>query len=129
MVHMMPLTRTNVSPDAATPSAMPLPEPHLHPFREGIAHPDLWLWDSWTLVEGDVWHLYCLALSRIDSDGHDIPPQDRNKHPFLIRHIVSKNGGTDWVDDGVYFKLEKTPYGLFNRQYWRGPVMKLMDGA
>lgn len=124
---MMPLTRTNVSPDAATPSAIPLPEPHLHPFRKGISHPDLWLWDSWTLAEDDVWHLYCLALSRIDNDGRDIPPQDRNKHPFHIRHFLSRDGGQSWWDEGVYFKPENTPDGFYNRNVWSGSVLKLKN--
>jgi len=42
-------------------STAPIPAPHAQPFQAGVQHPDLWLWDSWTLqgVEGGL-HLYCL---------------------------------------------------------------------
>jgi len=66
----------------------PIPAPHAQPFQAGIQHPDLWLWDSWTLqgVEGSL-HLYCLALSQTGFDGSLILPGQRNALAALLPPI------------------------------------------
>ncbi|NNC38403.1 MAG: hypothetical protein EX271_04725 [Acidimicrobiales bacterium] len=123
----MPQTKIKPLLDAAAPSGVPIPESYPQPFRNGIAHPELWLWDSWFLVEDTTCHLYCLALSRTDKDGQLIPPQDRNLHQFHIRHFISQDGGRSWLDKGVYFKPEITSDGYFDRNIWSGSILKVND--
>lgn len=127
MVHVMSKTDSKIRVDAAAPSAVPIPPPFPLPFTSGIVHPELWLWDSWSLTEGGTWHLYCLALSKTDKDGWNISPADRNLHQFHIRHFISQDSGLTWTDQGIYFKPETTPDGYFDRNVWSGSILKLDD--
>lgn len=98
----------------------PVPAPSQALFENGIVHPDLWLWDSWTAeLDGKV-HLYCLALSRRNSEGGAIAPADRNDYPFHIRHFTSADGGDSWQDQGAYLTPHETADGAFERNVWSG---------
>ena len=105
-----------------------LPTAFTKPFVEGIAHPDLMLWDSWCYAQNGRWHLYCLALSKTDDEGQRIYPEDRNQHQFHVRHFESKDKGRSWFDCGIFQQAQITPNGYFNRNIWSGSVLPLADG-
>ena len=71
------------------------------PFRDGIRHPELWLWDSWVWQGEGRLHLYCLALAKRQRDGTPITPGERNAHAFHVRKFVSTDGGRTFRDAGV----------------------------
>lgn len=105
----------------------PVPAPPNTLFENGIVHPDLWLWDSWTAeLDGKV-HLYCLALSRRDAEGGAISPADRNDYPFHIRHFISADGGGSWQDQGTYLTPQQTADGAFARNIWSGCMVARAD--
>lgn len=112
------------------PRDMPLvsaPGPTAPLFVDGIDHPDLWLWDSWTLKKDGALHLYCLALSKSTKTGLRIGPENRNEYPFHIRHFKSEDGGLAWTDQGVFF--EPTPeHPFMARNVWSGSMQALPDG-
>lgn len=103
----------------------PVPPPSTDKFENGIAHPALWLWDSWTAKFDGTVHLYCLALSRIDSAGDPILPENRNDHLFHIRHFTSDDGGQSWMDKGVFLEPSNAGDGAFTRNVWSGGVLAL----
>lgn len=107
----------------------PIPRASGDVFLGGIAHPDLWLWDSWTLSEpsGDL-HLYCLALSRRTADGTLITPPERNDFAFHVRHFVSSDHGNSWRDDGPVITPGQVADGADARNVWSGSVLALDDG-
>ncbi|MAN67153.1 hypothetical protein [uncultured Hyphomonas sp.] len=107
----------------------PIPAPHAQPFQAGIQHPDLWLWDSWTLqgAEGDL-HLYCLALSRTGFDGSSILPCQRNDHSFHIRHFISDDEGASWRDAGMAIAPGNAEDGADTHNVWSGSVLAGRDG-
>ena len=107
---------------------LPIPAPYPMPFSATIAHPNLMLWDSWCYAEGGDWHLYCLALSKIDGNGERIYPEDRNQHKFHVRHFKSHDKGQSWFDCGVFQQPHITPNGYFDRNIWSGSVLPLPDG-
>lgn len=107
----------------------PIPPAKGDVFRGGIIHPDLWLWDSWTLKEpsGAV-HLYCLALSKTTTDGTPITPPERNDFCFHIRHFVSSDHGGSWRDEGALLTPGQVPDGADGRNVWSGSALSLSDG-
>jgi hypothetical protein len=107
----------------------PVPSAHSELFHGGIDHPELWLWDSWTLQEisGSL-HLYCLALSRRDSDGAAILPPDRNDYTFHVRHFTSADDGRSWRDKGAIGKPGGVTDGADARNVWSGSALNLEDG-
>lgn len=108
----------------------PVPAPHHTPFQDGIDHPGLWLWDSWTLQgPGDHLHLYCLALSRTDHDGAPVQPRDRNSFAFHIRHFESSDAGLSWRDRGALIAHGQVRDGSDARNVWSGSVLGLADGS
>lgn len=107
---------------------LPIPAPHPIAFNATIAHPDLMLWDSWCYAESGDWHLYCLALSKIDGKGEHIYPEERNQHKFHVRHFESKDRGHSWFDRGTFQQPAITPNGYFDRNIWSGSVLPLPDG-
>lgn len=110
------------------PKSAPVPAPSNVLFENGIVHPDLWLWDSWTTeLDGRV-HLYCLALSRRNAEGGAISPADRNDYPFHIRHFISADGGWSWQDQGAYLTPQQTADGAFARNIWSGCMVARADG-
>lgn len=97
-------------------------------FRGGIQHPDLWLWDSWTMQEpSGIWHLYCLALSRTSESGAPIRPPQRNDYAFHIRHFMSSDAGTSWRDMGALLVPGNMQDGADERNVWSGSVYPLSD--
>jgi hypothetical protein len=108
----------------------PIPAAHTSIFQNGIDHPDLWLWDSWTLQEtkGDL-HLYCLALSKTHSDGTQILPPDRNDFTFHVRRFISEDGGSSWRDHGAVMHPKQMKDGSDARNVWSGSVLRLDEGS
>lgn len=96
--------------------------------QNGIDHPHLWLWDSWTYSEFGILHLYTLALSRKAADGTAIRHENRNDYPFHIRHFESSNGGESWNDLGAILSPSTDPQSFFNRNVWSGSATRLPDG-
>ena len=104
----------------------PIPAAHTATFKDGIDHPNLWLWDSWTLHgdDGDL-HLYCLALAKTHSDGTQILPPDRNDFTFHVRHFVSEDGGISWRDHGAAMHPKQIADGSDARNVWSGSILRL----
>lgn len=105
----------------------PIPAAHSATFKDGIDHPNLWLWDSWTLDGNDDLHLYCLALAKTHSDGTRILPPDRNDFTFHVRHFVSEDRGISWRDHGAIMYPKQTDDGSDARNIWSGSVLGLED--
>ncbi len=105
----------------------PIPPIALQVFEEGIIHPKLWLWDSWTYSEGGALHLYALALSRQAHDGTDIRPENRNDYAFHIRHFESRNQGNTWKDLGAILTASPNPRSFYSRNVWSGSAARLPD--
>ena len=105
-----------------------IPPPHNRIFENGICHPALFLWDAWSYVEADVMHLYCLAVSRLKSDGTALQPIERNDFPFHIRHFTSENDGQTWKDEGCFLKIANWSEKFNYYTIWSGSVEALPDG-
>ena len=104
-----------------------IPEPYGKTFVNGIRHPHLYLWDSWTYIENNTMHLYCLAISREKANGEKLQPKERNNFPFHIRHFTSIDDGMSWKDEGCFLK-PKDIYKLNYRTIWSGSVKPLQNG-
>jgi hypothetical protein len=102
--------------------------PHPQVFRDGIIHPDLWLWDSWVDTRPDWIDLYCLALARRDSDGRTILPSQRNEFPFHIRRFRSEDDGQSWRDCGHFLAPTNVGDGYCARNIWSGSCLDLGNG-
>ncbi|MFN7180296.1 hypothetical protein [Hyphomonas sp.] len=111
-----------------TQKPAPVPPPSAETFENGITHPELWLWDSWTAELGGTIHLYCLALSRTGHDGAPISPDHRNDYPFHIRHFISVDSGRSWKDEGVFAGPRDTGDGAFARNVWSGGMLARSAG-
>ncbi len=105
-----------------------IPPPSAITFQGGINHPELWLWDSWTLRQDNRLHLYCLALNRVAADDTPIEPNDRNQFAFHIRHFVSGNDARTWTDRGCVMQPGASQDGSDQRNIWSGSVAELADG-
>lgn len=107
----------------------PIPVATNFVFKNGIDHPDLWLWDSWTLHDpSGTLHLYCLALSKSTEDDTPITPPERNDYVFHVRHFVSTDAGTSWHDHGAVMTAGQVTDGSDARNVWSGSVLGLEDG-
>lgn len=107
----------------------PIPAAHPEAFVGGIIHPTLFLWDAWSYVDDDETNLYCLAVSRTDSDGRQIDPAKRNERPFHVRHFVSRDSGKTWMDAGC-FQVPRIGSSFFDsRTIWSGSIAPLPDGS
>lgn len=106
----------------------PIPPPASMVFGASIAHPELWLWDSWTATCENITDLYCLALARTDLDGAAIVPARRNEFAFHVRRFRSVDGGLHWKDEGCVFAPSPARDGSFARNVWSGSVLDLPDG-
>jgi hypothetical protein len=107
----------------------PIPPAAAQTFTAGIGHPTLWLWDSWTLQEpSGLWHLYCLALSKVGADGRAITPPERNDFTFHVRHFESADQGHSWQDCGAVLESGRMPDGADARNVWSGSVLRLSGG-
>ncbi|MDJ0919885.1 MAG: hypothetical protein QNI84_02055 [Henriciella sp.] len=107
---------------------VPVPPAESEPFRGGIVHPKLWLWDSWCCSANGVSHLFCLALNRRDQQGNPIQPIERNSFSFHIRHFVSNDEGQSWRDQGCVLRPSTDPNSFYAKSVWSGGVMPLPDG-
>ncbi|WP_308910437.1 hypothetical protein [Pseudokordiimonas caeni] len=112
-----------------SPFYVDIPPPSPTIFVNGICHPNLWLWDSWTAHDQSSLHLYCLALNRQACDGSAILPGDRNNYPFHIRHFLSEDDGISWRDLGVVAKPGGAADGADGRNVWSGSVLRSHSGA
>lgn len=108
--------------------SVPVPPPVPSAFQGGIRHPDLWLWDSWTVGTGAVADLYCLALSRRTADGAPIAPRDRNDFAFHVRRFRTVDAGESWSDQGAVIGPADIGDGAFARNVWSGSALDLADG-
>lgn len=97
-------------------------------FMDGIRHPELWLWDSWTLDDAEGLHLYCLALNKHSAEGEPITPPERNNYRFHVRHFLSTDEGKSWTDCGAVLEPGHTADGADARNVWSGSVFRRADG-
>lgn len=102
-----------------------IPDRHPEPFRDGIVHPTLWLWDSWVDTRPERIDLYCLALARQCVDGSPIWPRERNDFPFHVRRFRTTDGGQTWIDLGCAFAPVTTGDGYCARNVWSGSCLDL----
>lgn len=100
---------------------IPPPSPGL--FRHGINHPDLWLWDAWTVAAGDALTLFTLALARQNNKGDPITPGDRNNYPFHVRQFDSRDGGASWRDQGAFLSPGPAAGGVMAHNVWSGSAI------
>ncbi len=108
--------------------SVPVPPPVPSAFQGEIRHPDLWLWDSWTVGTGDSVDLYCLALSRRTADGAPIAPCERNRFDFHVRRFRTADEGRSWTDKGAVIGPAEQGDGAFARNVWSGSALDLPDG-
>ena len=106
---------------------IPAPWPEL--MADGICHPQLYLWDAWSYLEGDDVHLYCLAVNRKLRDGSTLAPQKRNAYQFHIRHFLSVDEGQHWRDCGALQTPGQAVDRHDARNIWSGSVLRLPDGG
>jgi hypothetical protein len=92
-------------------------------FRHGISHPDLWLWDAWTVNEGDTLTLFTLALARRNAKGDPVTPADRNNYPFHVRRFVSEDDGATWRDNGAFLSPGPAAGGVMAHNVWSGSAI------
>ena len=100
---------------------IPPPSPGL--FRHGINHPDLWLWDAWTVQSGGALSLFTLALARRNNKGEPITPADRNDYPFHVRQFHSQDGGETWRDKGAFLSPGPAAGGVMAHNVWSGSAI------
>ena len=106
-----------------------VPEASSTRFTHGIAHPELWLWDSWTCKSEGRYHLYCLAFARKDSEGRPTSPAQRNDFKFHIRHFESEDAGESWRDRGAVVQSTSEPNATLSDNVWSGSTHIDSDGT
>lgn len=105
-----------------------IPAAHSEPFIGGIVHPALYLWDAWSYLDGDKIYLYCLAVSRTDSEGRRLDPAKRNERPFHVRQFVSSDDAKTWTDAGCFQEPTTGSNSFDSRTIWSGSIAPLADG-
>lgn len=96
-------------------------------FDDGIDHPDYYLWDAWSYRQADRTHLYCLAVSRFDDQGHKLDPKNRNNLPFHVRHFVSADNGESWLDAGCFQQPRPELDDFDSKTIWSSSITLLED--
>lgn len=91
-------------------------------FKQGIAHPDYFLWDAWSCQHRGLLHLYCLALPRRTEKGEAINPDQRNQYRFHVRHFISQDDGISWKDHGVFQQPAMANDRHDSSNVWSGSV-------
>lgn len=81
---------------------------------------DCYLWDAWSFIEPNKWHLYCLGLEKYDVSGALINPDHRNDHQFHIHHFDSTDEGITWVDRGIFQHAGLCANGADSGNVWSG---------
>lgn len=71
------------------------------------------------------WHLYCLALSKVHSDGTAITPPQRNDFTFHVRRFLSDSSGRSWRDMGAMMQPQQVADGADSRNIWSGSTLRL----
>jgi len=102
-----------------------IPSPSQLIFRDGIRHPDLYLWDAWSYAQKDAIHLYCLAVNRIKEDGSALQPIERNSVPFHVRHFSSFDLGRSWRDEGCLMAPRVGEGMPDSKTIWSGSIEPL----
>lgn len=97
-------------------------------FKNGIHHPQLYLWDAWSYHQNGVIHLYCLAVNRFKEDGTILDSSLRNSYPFHMRHFTSNDEGETWKDEGCFLKPTLGEGKHDSRTIWSGSVELLPNG-
>lgn len=97
-------------------------------FRNGIRHPELWLWDSWITRDQNTVHLFCLALNRIDTEGRATIPANFNDYPFHFRHFSSHDDGDSWTDLGPALHPKNVADRSDSHNVWSGSVYRMPSG-
>ncbi len=105
-----------------------IPPKHNTTFKDGIRHPQLYLWDAWSYYENDEIHLYCLAINRLKEDGTVLDPSARNSHPFHVRHFSSHDEGGTWKDEGCFLKPRLGNNMHDSKTIWSGSIELLPNG-
>jgi hypothetical protein len=100
-----------------------IPPPSKILFRHGVDHPDLWLWDAWTVEDGDTLTLFTLALARQNAKGEPVTPADRNDYPFHVRRFASQDGGASWRDKGAFLSPGPAAGGVMAHNVWSGSAI------
>lgn len=111
-------------PDLSTREGLvdiPPPAPGL--FRHGINHPELWLWDAWTVSSADTLTLFSLSLARQNMKGAAIAPGARNDYPFHVRRFTSRDGGDSWRDHGAFLSPSAAAGGVMAHNVWSGSAV------
>ena len=117
----------NLIKEILKPTMNKIPKATFQNFVNGIKHPELYLWDAWSYVEENIFHLYSLAVSKYKDDGSIIDPNDRNDYPFHIRHFSSNDNGKTWIDEGCFFNIDDCK-GLNYRTIWSGSINPMLNG-
>lgn len=105
-----------------------IPKKHVGLFIGSIIHPELFLWDSWSYKEAGKIHLYCLAVSRFNTDGSNIDPTTRNDIPFHVRHFLTLDQGKTWSDEGCFQSPSIGLDRFDSKSIWSGSIEVLPDG-
>lgn len=96
-----------------------------HQFSGGIAHPDVYIWDAWSMRKdgGDIF-LYTLASPRDAYKNGDIDIQTQRDHlPHHHRLFVSGDGGHSWKDRGPSFAPSAAQDRFDSRSIWTGSAL------
>lgn len=100
-----------------------------HCFKNGIIHPDYWLWDSWSTSNGKGEHdFYCLSISKVDDRGKVIQPSQRNNHAFHIRKFRTYDAGVTWSDFGPVLSPSESEDMSYSRNVWSGSAIPFRNG-
>ena len=100
-----------------------IPGPATTPFTDGIVHPDLLLWDSWTYEYEGTLALFCLAVARRDRRGRLVTAANRDDYPFHVRRFTSPDGGRTWHDEGAYLHPSQDAASTASHNVWSGSAL------
>ena len=85
-----------------------------------LALPDKWVWDSWYVRDGDLWHAYFLQASKSLPD-----PEDRHWH--VTQGHATSTDLVNWTQLGTCFAPADVP-AWDDLTTWTGSVVKGEDG-
>lgn len=106
-------------------TSLPIPSRREKAFVGTINHPELFLWDAWSLDLGNEIRLFSLAVSRTLAGGAALEPHKRNEYPFHVRQFKTLDLGASWTDEGVF----QTPGSAFDghdsRNIWSGSIFRM----
>lgn len=101
------------------------PAPSAIKFDNGISHPELYIWDAWSLTRRDgTISLFTLSQPRssFSDDGLDLQ-RERDVLPHHWRRFDSSDDGDSWADLGAVFTPNLDNHNAFDaRSIWTGSV-------